>query len=101
MHWEPGWKQTSLEIFRLRVKVAISGESWVVDGSYNEVRDIVWSRANILVWLNYPINTTFRRLVLRTLSRLRYRKKVLRGNPFSIKGLFNRVRFRAYLVTIW
>jgi adenylate kinase family enzyme len=101
LHWEPGWKQTSLETFRLRVKEAISGESWIVDGTYKEVRDIIWSRSNILVWLDYPISTTFRRYVLRMFSRIRYRKKLLRGTHYSIRGLFNRVRLRAFLFAVF
>ena len=32
---------------------ALRGEIWVVDGNHWEVRDIVWGRADLLVWLNY------------------------------------------------
>src|SRR2546428_783868 len=51
LHWtHPDWELPPLEEFRARVDEATQGASWVVDGSYGKARDIVWSRADTVVW---------------------------------------------------
>src|SRR5436853_4183216 len=63
LHWEPNWTEAPLERFRQRVEAAILGDRWVVDGNYNsKVRDLVWSRAEVLVWLDYPLSLIMMRL---------------------------------------
>ena len=42
---------------------------WAVDGNYSAVRDIVWGRADTLVWLDYPFPVVMRQLTRRTLKR--------------------------------
>ncbi len=42
IHWLPDWEMRPLEEFREKVTEAIAGETWVVDGNYGKVRDIVW-----------------------------------------------------------
>jgi adenylate kinase family enzyme len=54
LHWEPDWEEAPLEVFRERVSDAIQGERWVVDGNYSKVRDMVWGRADTVLWLDYP-----------------------------------------------
>jgi hypothetical protein len=41
-----------------------------VDGSYEEVREIVWLRAQIVLWLDYPPPVVFWRLGRRTVYNL-------------------------------
>lgn len=41
IHWRPEWKGRSINEFRDLVDEATKGESWVVDGNYSKVRDIV------------------------------------------------------------
>jgi adenylate kinase family enzyme len=53
LHWEPNWTEAPLDLFRARTAHALAGDTWVVDGNYSKVRDIVWSRADTVVWLEY------------------------------------------------
>jgi hypothetical protein len=48
---------------------ALSGEAWTTDGNYSRVRDIVWSRADTVVWLDYRFSLVMGRVVWRTLRR--------------------------------
>jgi adenylate kinase family enzyme len=71
LHWDryPNWKEPPLDEFRLRVDLATRGDVWVVDGSYGKARDIVWSRADTVVWLDTPFWQRLRRILTRTLGR--------------------------------
>jgi GTPase SAR1 family protein len=53
LYWRSGWKPASTEVFRERTRQALEGEAWVVDGNHWQVRDIVWGRADLLLWLDY------------------------------------------------
>ena len=90
LHWEPNWVEAPNDLFRERVKRSLQGDSWVVDGNYHQVRDIVWGRANTVVWLDYPFKTIMGRLVKRTLKRVFTREKLWNGNQEHIRGLFTR-----------
>ncbi len=59
IHWGPGWTPLAVEEFRERTAEALAGEAWSTDGNYSGVRDIVWSRADTLVWLDYALPVVF------------------------------------------
>ncbi len=58
---------------------------WVVDGNYSVVHDIVWRRADTVVWLDLPYARVMARTVGRTLRRVVTREELWNGNrePFS------------------
>jgi hypothetical protein len=60
-----------LPIFRSRVAAVVAGDGWVVDGGYSDVRDLVWARADTVVWLDYPLALTLSRLLRRIVARIR------------------------------
>ena len=90
LHWEPNWVEAPNDLFRERVKQSLQGDSWVVDGNYHQVRDIVWSRADTVVWLDYPFRIIIGRLAKRTLRRIFTHEKLWNGNQEHIRGLFTR-----------
>ena len=51
----PNWTETPDDIFREKISGALTGQDWVVDGNYSVARDIIWTRATTVVWLDYPI----------------------------------------------
>lgn len=62
-----------LDVFRARVATAIKGDVWVVDGNYRAagVLELVWARADTVVWLDYPLHITLSRLFRRIVARIR------------------------------
>ncbi len=90
LHWEPNWIEAPNELFRERVKQSLQGDSWVADGNYHQVRDIVWTRADTVVWLDYPFRTIIARLARRTLRRIFTHEQLWNGNQEHIRGLFTR-----------
>lgn len=69
LHWEPGWREAPLAIFRLRVSQALQAPAWIVAGNYHVVRDLVWPMAEAVIWLDYPFWTVFKQLTQRTFRR--------------------------------
>jgi hypothetical protein len=80
LHWDPGWVSTPAEIFRQRADAALCGDAWVVDGNYPEVRDLIWRRADTIVWLDYGLALIMWRLTLRTFRRVATREVLWNGN---------------------
>jgi len=69
LYWEPHWTGASDEVFRARVEQATRAPGWVVAGNYHYVRDVIWPRAEAVVWLDYSLWTIFWRLTFRTFRR--------------------------------
>lgn len=78
LHWEENWKEPPLNLFRQRVLEVISAPAWVSDGNYKKARDLVWSRATTLVWLDYSLPVILQRLTFRTFNRV-WTKQLLWG----------------------
>jgi len=77
---QPGWAELDTETFRERVEGFTAGQSWVVDGNYSRVRDIVWQRADTVVWLDPPRAVVMRRVLWRTVRRAVTRQELWNGN---------------------
>jgi len=80
LYWGPNWTEPLDEVMRDRVRSATSGDAWVVDGNYSVARDIVWSRADTVVWLDLPLRTVLARYLVRTVRRIRAREELWSGN---------------------
>lgn len=80
LQWGPEWTPAETEAFREGVARALAGDRWVVDGNYGAVRDLIWSRADTVVWLDYSVGTVLRRLLVRTLRRVLRREVLWNGN---------------------
>lgn len=85
LFWGPGWKSAEREVFRARVGQALAGEGWVVDGNYSQVRDLVWGRADTLVWLDYGLPIALWRMTARTTRRILTGEELWNGNRESLR----------------
>ena len=54
-----------LPVLRERTAAAVAGERWVTDGNKSAVRDLVWPRADTVIWLDYPLVVSLWRLARR------------------------------------
>lgn len=80
LFWEPNWKEAETPVFRERVDRVVQAQGWVAAGNYSKVRDILWSRADAVIWLDYPFHIVFWRLLTRTLHRSITREELWNGN---------------------
>ena len=83
----PNWTETPDDIFRRKISDSLTGRDWVVDGNYSVARDIVWTRATTVVWLDYSFHVAFSRLFRRTMSRYVKRTELWNGNREDLKGV--------------
>ncbi|MBK8988109.1 MAG: adenylate kinase [Chloroflexi bacterium] len=88
LHWLPNWTPAPIESFRQQVTEALTAVTWVTDGNYSKVRDIVWGRADTLVWLDYPLPLIMWRLLRRGVRRVGRREPLWNGNQETWRGLF-------------
>jgi adenylate kinase family enzyme len=71
LFWQDDWRQTPPIEFREEVQAHLeSAGRWVATGNYSGVRDLVWSLADSLIWLDYPLWVWFPRLLRRTINRI-------------------------------
>jgi len=99
LFWTPGWRPVLPELFRQRVEAATSGERWVIAGNYGQVRDLVWGRADTLVWLDYNLPLVLRRLALRTVKRVVTREELWNtGNRESLRAALGRQSILCYAI---
>lgn len=88
LHWDANWVEAAVPVFRQRVSESLKGDSWVVDGNYHVVRDIVWGQADTVVWLDYLFRTIMSRLIRRTFRRILTREKLWNDNQENLRSLF-------------
>jgi adenylate kinase family enzyme len=84
----PGWQPRPAEEFRAIVSGFTAGDAWVVDGNYSKVRDLIWQRADTVIWLDLSRPVIMRQLLRRTLSRMARRTELWNGNRESFANLF-------------
>jgi adenylate kinase family enzyme len=80
LHWDPNWTPAPPDLFRQRTAEALSDQAWTTDGNYSTVRDIVWKRADTVVWLDYSLPVVMGRVTWRTLCRSIRRQELWNEN---------------------
>jgi adenylate kinase family enzyme len=90
--WQPGWKMLAANEFLARASERVAEARWVIDGNYGGagVRQLVWSRADTIIWLDYSLLLIWRRLWRRTITRIRDRRELWpgTGNRETFRGAF-------------
>jgi adenylate kinase family enzyme len=88
LNWGPDWTPAPAEVLRQRVAEQTLGDAWVIDGNYGAVREIVWGRADTLVWLDLPFLIVLGRLLRRTLRRVLMREELWGTNRETWRDQF-------------
>lgn len=97
----PDWQELDTETFRARVDEFTSAPSWVVDGNYSAVRDIVWARADTVVWLDLPRQRVMRQVIGRTLRRAATRQALWNGNREPLGNFFRLKPEESIIMWAW
>jgi adenylate kinase family enzyme len=86
--WEPNWTEAGAELFQARLREVIGADSWILDGNYFSVgaREVVWPRADTVVWLDHARWVTVPRVMRRTIVRGLRRTELWSGNRESLRS---------------
>ena len=97
----PGWSELPVEEFRSRVRIETASGAWVIDGNYPPVRELVWERADTVVWVDPPRLVTMTQISWRSVSRAATRRELWNGNRESFRQLFSTDPERSMIRWAW
>ena len=80
---------------------AVAGDAWVVDGNYGITRDLVWARADTVVWLDLPFSLVVWRVATRTVRRAAHREALWGTNRERVRMALGRGSIIWYAVTTY
>jgi len=99
---QPDWVPLPREEFRERVAAAVAGERWVIDGNYtSQVKDLIWARADTVVWLDLPRRTVMRRIIWRSFRRAAARTELWNGNRERWQNFFSLDKEESVVAWAW
>lgn len=82
INWRPNWENRQISDkngFIEDVTNEIAIDNWVATGGYISVRDLMWSRANIIIWLDLPYFTVLNRVIKRSIKRAFSTQETFKG----------------------
>jgi adenylate kinase family enzyme len=88
LHWQQNWIPRPPEEFRALTAEALAKDCWITDGNYGGVRDLLWSRATTVIWLNYSFPVVLWRAITRTIRRVLTQEELFSGNRESLRMAF-------------
>ncbi|MHB8378499.1 MAG: P-loop NTPase family protein [Acidimicrobiales bacterium] len=89
LYHQEGWTALDVETFREHVGAFAQQPRWVSDGNYSSVRDLLWSRAGVILFIDLPRRQTVARLLRRTIRRSLSGEELWNGNRESLRHLFS------------
>jgi adenylate kinase family enzyme len=88
LRYQAHWKKVAEQTFFDHVVRSAGASEWVIDGNYELTRDVVWIRAQALIWVDYPLRIVLWRLLNRTARRLMTGEVFANGNRERFWRLF-------------
>lgn len=86
--WKENWTESTNEEFTKKVMDIIAEKNWVICGNYSKVRELIWSRATDIIWLDYSFYLVLFRSIKRSFIRSLTKEKVCNGNIETFKQSF-------------
>ena len=82
VYHQADWKPLATDLLQARVREFATQERWIIDGNYRSkgVLDIVWQRADTVVWLDPSKCTVMWQVTTRSLKRAALGTELWNGN---------------------
>jgi len=87
------------EEFRRLVGLAVAEPRWIIDGNYSRLRELIWTRATAVIWLNFGFMTVVARPLDRTVDHLLSQEPYWHGNGESVARVLSRDSILLYALT--
>lgn len=91
-YWEADWQCAPPHRVRRQVDKATAGEKWILDGNFDSERALVWTRAEIVVWLDLPLPLVLLRVVCRNVKLLISQEATWSGNRMTWRKAWSGIR---------
>jgi len=88
LFWKNNWQIADREQFRKNVARVVEQGNWVIDGNFSIVRDLVWVRADTIIWLDYPFIVIFLQALTRSIKRIVTKEKLFGDNVETFRQTF-------------
>lgn len=82
--WGPKWTRVNEAEFVKSVNEICKLNSWIIDGQYSNVSDMIFSRANIIIWMDIGMFTSIFRVVRRAIKGMIKTTRLWNGNKESL-----------------
>jgi len=92
LYWPEGWRRVPLAEVHSRVATVAEQPRWVLDGNFDDAREVVWARADTLIWLDYPRRVVWPRLIRRNLGLFLSRTPTWSGNRMTLEVALSGIR---------
>lgn len=92
LYWAENWQRVPLAEVHSRIALITAQPQWVLDGNFDDAREVVWMRADTLIWLDYPRRVVWSRLVRRNLGLFLFRTPTWSGNRMTLKMALSGIR---------
>ncbi len=81
-YWLPNWVEKADDVFLEDIKNEIlSNDKWIVGGGYTSlVKELLWTKADTIIWLDYSLPLILSRFFKRTFRRIVYKEACCNGN---------------------
>ncbi len=83
----PNWGKPEPAEFAAQVADEVEQPAWVIDGNFSATLDLVWSKADTIVWLDLSFFRIMGRVICRTVSRVTHHTELWSGNHESWRSL--------------
>ena len=90
--WTDSWRPTPAAAVRAWLADVVSRDSWVTDGNFDGDRDLLWARAELIVWLDLPLNVVLAQVLRRNLTWWFRRTPVWGGQRMTLAKALGGVR---------
>jgi hypothetical protein len=90
--WTDDWRPTPPAAVSAWLAEAIAQDRWVTDGNFDDDRDLLWGRAELIVWLDLPLSVVLGQVLRRNLAWWRRRTPVWGGQRMTLAKALGGVR---------
>ena len=90
--WTEDWRPTPAAAVRAWLAEAVSQARWVTDGNFDNDRDLLWARADLIVWLDLPLRVVLAQVLRRNLAWWLRRTPVWGGRRMTLGKAFGGMR---------
>ncbi|NGX50863.1 MAG: Shikimate kinase [Chlamydiae bacterium] len=93
LYWLPHWKERPKEEFSALLRDAVQDDEWILCGNNSKHRELIWSKADSVIWLDLPLPLLFWRLLKRGIAQMITGELLCNGNHQTI--------YRTFWILLW